>query len=96
MGKYCVTVSYGKVRGNAKNYRYWQPAMYKVVFNKKRGCLCWKYVRHLGRARRSERLATIDAEDWSKHYKCEFDDYVRNWYKADYPMKEFLIKKKVI
>ena len=53
-------------------------------------------MRHLGHARRSERLATIDAEDWSKHYKCDFDDYVRNWYKADYPMKEFLIKRRII
>ena len=57
---YCVTISYGKVYGNARQYKYWQPALYRKTLLKN-GTLKWRYVKHLGIARRSLDLAKKDA-----------------------------------
>lgn len=57
----CITVSYGQVQGNAKGYRYVQPALYRAMARKD-GVPTWRYCRHLGTARRSDRLAQQDAK----------------------------------
>ena len=49
---YCYTVSYGKVRGKAKQYPYYQTAMYQQYVTKDCRCI-WKYIRHCDRAYRS-------------------------------------------
>jgi len=56
----CVTVSYGKVKGKAKQYQYRQPARYERK-KLKNGKTVWAYVGHMGTARRSPDLATKDA-----------------------------------
>ena len=56
-----VTVSYGRVRGKARNYPYFQPAIYKAT-RLKNGKIVWAYQYHLGRARRSPKLAAQDAD----------------------------------
>ena len=65
---YVITTSYGKVRGKAKNYPYFQAALYTDK-QLKNGRYVWFYVCHLGRAYRSIRLATIAAKNFGYQYK---------------------------
>lgn len=74
----CATVSYGKVRGAAKRWRYWQPAVYEHYLSKD-GLLKWKYVCHIGTARRSERLATEDALEYAEKKGREFLEGIRQY-----------------
>lgn len=73
----CVTVSYGKVTGKAKNYPYFQPALYKTA-KLKNGKFVWKYCGHLGTARRSVNKATNDAKEYAKDKLIAYIDGVRN------------------
>jgi hypothetical protein len=57
---FCVTVSYGIVRGKAKQYQYYQAAIYRAV-PRKDGILTWRHLYHTGTARRSAKLAEQDA-----------------------------------
>lgn len=72
----CVTISYGKVKGNATKYRYVQPALYELVINNM--VYKWKYVEHLGIARRSDSLAEEDAHIYADRMKIPFLTNVRN------------------
>jgi len=74
----CVTISYGKVRGGARNWRYWQPALYCKVLQKN-GKLKWHYLQHLGIARRSRKLAMLDANNFAHQYGCPFIEGVRHY-----------------
>lgn len=65
---YCITVSYGQVRGDAARYPYHQPALYEARARKSDGVVTWRYVKHLGRARRSQRLAWEGAKEHSAAY----------------------------
>jgi len=62
-----ITVSYGKVRGKAKQYRYWQPVIYEE-HKTRDGRIIYKYVSHVGIARRSYNLAKIDAQSYNIPY----------------------------
>lgn len=64
----CITISYGKVKGKAKEYRYIQPALYEAK-HRKDGVLTWRYLHHLGIARRSDKLAEKDAQEFANEYK---------------------------
>lgn len=77
-----VTVSYGLVSGKAKNYPYYQPALYEAVEIKSKGHLAWKKVKHLGSARRSRKIAEQDAKDFAQQYKCYYG-YARQYVKVD-------------
>ena len=73
----CVTVSYGLVRGTAKQWRYHQPAVYRVV-ETKAGNLQWRYIRHAGTARRSYKLAERDAMKLAWKMGIPFVHGIRN------------------
>lgn len=73
----CVTVSYGKVKGKAREYQYWQPAVYEVK-PLKDGTLVWRYKYHTGTARRSEKLATQDALNLAKEKGIEYRKGIRH------------------
>lgn len=73
----CVTLSYGKVIGNAKRYPYWQGAIYETRKTKK-GILIWQYVSHVGTARRSKQLAMRDIEAFSAQHNIPIITGVRN------------------
>ena len=75
----CVTVSYGQVRGAARGYRYWQPALYESSPDG----LKWRYVQHLGTARRSERLAERDSRLLAERRQCCFVAGVRHHHKIE-------------
>jgi len=74
----CITVSYGLVKGSAKKYPYYQPAMY-TAHTTLSGKLVWKYDCHIGRARRSISLARKDAMEAAVREKCPFIEAVRQW-----------------
>ena len=74
----CVTVSYGQVTGKARDYQYWQPALYRH-HTAKDGRLLWKYVNHWGTARRSERLALQDAKELADDEGLEYLANIRQW-----------------
>lgn len=77
---YMVTVSYGQVTGKAKSYPYYQPALYKATFIKSRNHWAWVKIAHLGRARRSEKLAHEDAKNEAKSRNCKLG-YARQYVK---------------
>lgn len=72
-----VTVSYGRVMGKAKNYPYFQPALYEKK-KLKNGKIVWSYVCHLGTARRSVKLAEKDAIKFASERNCSFQFNVRH------------------
>jgi hypothetical protein len=72
----CVTVSYGQVKGNAKHYRYYQPAVYEAAARKD-GIMTWRHVEHRSTARRSTRLAEQDARALAADLGVMFLDGVR-------------------
>ncbi len=74
----CVTVSYGQVKGRAKNYRYYQAAKY-VCGKRADGKPIWQYVAHLGTARRSFRLALADALEQAESLQCDFIAGIRRY-----------------
>ena len=74
----CVTVSYGKVAGSAKQWEYQQSALYTISARKRDGRPTWRYRRHLGIARRSPRLAQRDCQEWADRYGCGVIDGVRH------------------
>lgn len=74
----CVTVSYGKVKGEAAKYPYWQPALYETQARKSDGVVTWRYVCHLGRARRAHHLATQDAKEHAIARSLPLFDDVRH------------------
>jgi hypothetical protein len=73
----CITLSYGLVRGAAKNYPYHQPARYESRVTRD-GRTVWSYVGHCGLARRSSRLAIRDAQALAASLGIEYRDYVRH------------------
>lgn len=73
-----ITVSYGQVRGSARNYPYYQPAKY-IRHTTSDGRTVWKYVEHCGTARRSPKLAEQDARFMAKLLGCDYLDNIRNW-----------------
>lgn len=76
-----VTVSYGRVKGKAKSYPYYQPCIYRE-YTKKNGEKVWKLYRVLGIARRSYKLAEMDALDFCDEYDCEYRRGIRQWNKV--------------
>lgn len=88
----CVTVSYGRVRGRAKNYPYHQPAEYRMK-SLSSGRVVWEYVGHLGTARRSLRLAEEDAKAYARSNKLLFIPGVRhNQQVSAYALGESLVR----
>jgi hypothetical protein len=73
----CITVSYGRVSGKAKLYRYWEPAIYIASTRKRDGKLVWKLDYACGNARRSERLAKMDALEIAERMRIPFVEGVR-------------------
>lgn len=73
-----ITISYGRVRGKAKNYPYFQPCMYEE-YTTKDGRKVWKLSKVLGRARRSIRLAEKDALSYCKEYNVLYKSGIRQW-----------------
>ena len=57
-----ITVSYGQVKGRAKQYPYYQPAIYEPR-SRKDGVVTWRYVKHVGTPRRYVTLAERDARE---------------------------------
>lgn len=78
VGDRCVTQTYGKVKGTAAQYPYFQPAIYEVA-QLKSGSLVWKYVNHIGTARRSVLLAIEDAKAYAAEIGCQYIPEVRQW-----------------
>jgi len=88
MANYIVTVSYGRVRGSARNYPYYQPAKY-ARHTTTDGRVVWKYVEHCGIARRSLKLAQQDALELAERLNCDFLDNVRQWNPVEnFPKKQ--------
>ena len=77
-----ITVSYGKVSGKAKNYPYFQSALYEPSYIKSRDHFAYKLVGHLGTARRSYKLAKQDAENYAKERNCLFKEGIRQYMKV--------------
>lgn len=74
----CITVSYGLVVGKAKDYPYFQPAIYNSCVRKD-GVRIWKYERHVNiKARRSQRLAYNDAIGYAVEKDIPYLPHVRN------------------
>lgn len=69
-----VSVTYGSVVGKARNYPYFQPALYKLHICQD-GKIVWRHVAHLGIARRSRKLALQDAIKEGEKYKCPAGDW---------------------
>jgi len=82
MTKKIVTVSYGRVRGRARNYQYWEPAIYQLGF-RKNGKAVW-LLDHLTnyRARRSYTLAEQDAKQYAQDNSLEYLSEVRQYQDA--------------
>lgn len=76
--RYCVTVSYGRVRGKARNYPYFQPCIYGEHITKDNRKV-WKLNRVLGIARRSANLAKKDALEIAKNRNIPFINGIRQW-----------------
>ena len=74
----CITVSYGRVRGTARNYRYYEPVIYRAKLLKN-GLLVWVVDRACGHARRSPRLALQDAEVLAERYSLPYIEGVRQF-----------------
>ena len=79
MNSFCVTVSYGRVRGRARQYPYFEPCIYKTHLTKD-GRLLWK-LHSLGgtRARRSYGLAVEDAIKISHEKMVPYLSGIRQW-----------------
>jgi hypothetical protein len=67
----CITVSYGRVKGVAKQYRYVQACEYRTG-TLQDGTVVWKLVGTCGIARRSDRLAELDAREVARERDCRF------------------------
>jgi hypothetical protein len=67
----CITVSYGRVKGVAKQYRYVQACEYRTGILRD-GTRVWKLVGTCGIARRSDRLAEDDAREVARERDCRF------------------------
>lgn len=77
-GTECVTTSYGKVRGSAKQWPYFQPATY-IACRLADGTLAWRYAGHVARARRSRDLADRDANDYARSHGILALGGIRQW-----------------
>lgn len=77
----CITISYGRVKGKAKNYPYYQPCMYEQYITKD-GRKVWKLYKVLGTAHRSERLAREDAMKYCRQYHLAYESGIRQWMKV--------------
>lgn len=74
----CITVSYGLVVGRAKEWTYYQPALYEMKYVKKHQFWRWKYITHLEKAHRSYNLTKKIAQDLCKSEKAFYLDGIRN------------------
>jgi hypothetical protein len=74
----CVTVSYGRVKGKAKQFAYHQPCLYQE-YQTKSGSRVWKLVQPLGRARRSRKLAIEDASYFCHECEVPYIENIRQW-----------------
>lgn len=79
----CITVSYGRVRGKAAQYPYFQPCRY-VAHRRRDGVMVWTLDAVLATPRRSTRLATEDAMSYVTE-DCPFVAGVRQWAKVATP-----------
>jgi hypothetical protein len=77
-GTECVTTSYGKVRGAARRYQYFQPATY-VASRLASGELVWRYAGHVCRARRNWRLTNQDAATYAEQHNILLLGGIRQW-----------------
>lgn len=75
----CITVSYGQVKGKARDYPYFQPAIYES-YTTKDGRKLWKYIKHIGVARRSVKLCEKDTVDLSRKLDLLYIKKVRHWF----------------
>jgi hypothetical protein len=80
-----VAVSYGEVRGKAKEYPYFQPTLYRARARKRDGIPTWRHIRHLGVARRSRNLAEKDARDFSEELNATLLPGIRHGSPVDQP-----------
>ena len=65
-----ITVAGAIVRGRAKRYRYVEPVVCEL-HKRKDGRACFKHLSRPCRARRSDRLAKLDAEGLRTQYEAE-------------------------
>lgn len=80
--KKCVTVSYGRVKGKASQYQYFEPCIYQQ-HQTKDGRKLWKLDRNCGGARRSLKLAEKDALELASDYNIPFLRGIRQWSKIN-------------
>ena len=72
-----ITVGYGQVKGKAKEYPYLQPILYEVKARRD-GVLTWRHVKHFGTPRRSNKLATRDAQLLAEQMGVSFLPKIRH------------------
>jgi hypothetical protein len=78
----CVTVSYGRVYGKAKNYPYYQPCIYEEYITQKNEKK-WKLKQVRGAARRSFSFALREAVIISQKENIPFLSGIRQWTKVN-------------
>lgn len=74
-----TTVSYGRVRGRAKQYPYWQACLYEFRPRKSDGKMTAWLVGTIGAAYRSEAKATLDAVNYAQANNILYHSCVRQY-----------------
>ena len=74
-----VTVSYGRVKGRAANWPYWQACLYEFRPRKSDGKMCAWLVGTVGEAYRSVTKATLDAVNYAEANNITFHPKVRQY-----------------
>jgi hypothetical protein len=71
------TVSYGKVKGSASRWPYFQAALYETRARKD-GVVTWRYLSHHATPRRSPQLAEADARTLATEHGIPFLAEIRH------------------
>lgn len=93
---FITTVSYGRVRGKARQYPYWQACLYEYKPRKKDGELIARLVKTIGPAFRSERKAEIVAKNYATDNDIFYNRYIRQNYVLPEEMRDYMAKAKEV
>lgn len=74
---FVTTVSYGRVRGKARQYPYYQACLYEYRPRKRDNVLIAKLISTIGEAYRSTHKAEVIARQYALENDYDFDYYVR-------------------
>lgn len=91
-----ATVSYGRVRGRARRYPYWQACLYEYRPRKSDGKLIARLVSTISKPYRSEMKAINVAKTYAADYDIFYDRYVRQNYDVSEEIKDCMDKIKEI